>query len=166
MIESSFKIPTSLYSKKGVTDFEEVINKFITEHKELAIKDLVRIDPGNIEGDLLIQPEVLASISIVHAAAERDRATAKQVVGECYAELYKTYKETLTDGSKRATVEDIKNAVLMDESYKNFQKEMYRCDFFVDVIKGIKSAVETKSRLIRDMYNGDVGRREKIETNN
>ena len=162
-LNCNYEIPNSqTVSKKG-SDFYSSLDTFVKDHSDLELHDIVRIDPGNIEADLYLQPETIATISILFADAENKYIKAKQQASECYAELFKNYKEDLSDGTKKPTVADINNSVIIDESYRGFIEVQHKFALLVETLKGIKSAVECKSRIVRDIYNGDKLRSELIE---
>ena len=151
---TTFTVPTSFSLKEG-SGFEQSVDGFVESHQNLDLQDLVRIDAGNIEGDLLCVSENISTVSILLANAENKLLHLKQKVSDCYAELYKNYKENYGIEGKKLTIEDLKNLVLTDKSYQSFLGEQNKCILLVDIIKGVKTAIETKGRILRDIYSGD-----------
>ena len=147
-------MPTSFSLKDD--SWRDTVSSLVEAHQDIDLQQLVRIDVGNMEGDLLCIPEDISTIAILLADAEDKLLEAKQTVSDCYAELYKHYKETYvsTDG-KKPTIEDLKNTVYGDDSYKAFLTQQNRCILLVEIIKGVKASLETKGRILRDACNRD-----------
>lgn len=156
--ETDYFVPTTLSLKDGGMDFEKSVSKFVEEHSNLDLKAITSIDAGNIEGELLTCSEHIANISILLADAENAHTIVKQKVNECYAEVYTSLKDTMSEGGKKPTVEDLKNRVIKDDIYKDYLSQLNRCSLLVDYLKGVKVAVETKSWAVKDLHKVDKSR--------
>ena len=104
---------------------EKVVTlKFDNLELEVDVDSYLKVDYGNLMGDIITFPVFFSQISQLRAEAESNVNEAKMSL-EIYAAKQRGYyrKKLFADNSKKPTVEELADAIALDQGYQNEQKK-------------------------------------------
>lgn len=110
------------------------------------------IEENDLAGEWQRQPQSFLQIMVKLAEANKDKATAKAGLEECYATLSNAIRANpekfrivkITE----ATVEEV---VLMNPQYKDLQKKFIDSSYLVDLLEAASKTMEHKKKALENL---------------
>lgn len=130
------------------------------DEEDVDIDDFLKIDYSNIIGEIITFPIILNRLGILLADTEARVAEKKMSLEIMEAKLSEKYRnELFEDNKKKPTVDEVKNAVILDKIYQGFRKSYIEAIKNKDYVNSIYWGAKDKSGKLDKLstsISGDV----------
>ncbi len=110
------------------------------------------IDENELEVELLEQPSLMARYSRLLAEAKRDRDLAKENLDLVKAEINMDIRDNPENYKlEKVTESAIAACVLMEDDFKNAQKQLHEAEFEVNVLQGVLNAIDHRKSALENL---------------
>lgn len=153
------KKPVVEQKEKIIVNFgDKLVSLLITDFDtDIDMDDVLKIDYGNIIGEVLTFPVIVNRIGALRAELENKMSDEKfdlEVYGAKLSEMFRRNgqrTETDAGGSKKIkapTVQELSNKVLLDEGYQARQKKVFRIIKDYQFVDSLYWAAKDKSKKL------------------
>ncbi len=110
------------------------------------------IDEDNLARELVLQPSFYLQASFMLAKAERDEATAKAALEECYATLGQRVRMNPEQFRvAKITNEVVESVILTNKEYKEAQAKHIQAGYIAKLLKGACVMLEHKKKSLEGL---------------
>lgn len=134
-------------------------NKIIKLHyqeldTDIDADDLTQIHSENLYGEIVTVSTLMNKIGILKADMENILNDYKLAVDVKKATLEDYYRKKLMRDTKKPTISEVENALLLDKSYQNKKKKQFRLMKELAYIDSLYWSIQSKDRKLSVLMKG------------
>lgn len=133
---------------------------------DINVDDILRIDYGNIMGEILTFPLIFNRIANLKAELDNIVADSKIDVEIFEAQLRQEYRHSMIAASQKPTIDTVNDAVLMDTRYKvkkNYHSKLLKDAAYLDALYWSAQSKDSKLNRISEKIRPEEFEKDLIE---